>query len=210
MVIAIAAIIMMLVLSGISSCADTGEPETPAAVDTSAKYSIASGIIVYETRNEMLAAINEKWTYNLYFDDYGCREVKETYVNGILIGKVVDDGIFHYELNFDKKVGIQEKSTSLGTEMPFAPEKYPGANLLSNLNVAGKNCRAFSIEEQSIPAVTTIAGWNGIILMHEMKFNTGDRTITDTTIATAIQVNNEIPASVFEIPQDFQIYKSEE
>jgi hypothetical protein len=70
---------------------------------------------------------------------------------------------------------------------------------LSNQNIAGKDCEAFSLEISG--SKTTYAGWNNICFMIETPAM-NEKVINK---AVAFEENANIPAQKFKVPADYKM-----
>lgn len=181
----------------------TVENKTTEA-NTFHKYGIKSGIVTFET-----SMVGMKIKSVLYFDDYGAKEADEKYVGEDVKSITICDGKEEYSLNLSQKTAIPGGTCGSGRGIAFrfawdevSKEDQAKGKKLANMNVAGKDCEAFSIDLGT--SVTVYAGWQSICLY--LKTSTGG---TDAVIqATKVEENVDIPASKFQVPSDYQIKKS--
>ncbi len=176
------------------------------------KYGIKSGIIHFETTNNLS---NIKIENIVYFDDYGAKEAKETYVNGVLNDKVVNknDG-WLYQINLKQKSGRKSESAGeSGTEIKFnsgefwTPEqkKVQKFNIGHGETVCGKECNVFTTDDGNIKS--KFAGWKGITMLLETSTYNGKMKFTTSNKAVKIEENVFIPKKAFEIPVDINMYQ---
>jgi hypothetical protein len=156
------------------------------------RYGIKSGVIFYD------APMGTK--QELYFDDYGAKEVAITSVDlGITKSKSIDirkDG-FSYAYEEGKTEGTKKAwyvpaSTDYSKADPKTVERYKIKDLGTE-TVAGKDCRKFSAEFGGSPIVSWT--WNNIPIKSVTKMSGNDFVIE----ATKIQ-DTSVDPKMFELP----------
>jgi hypothetical protein len=194
--------------SGANTGTVTTTPVQSAEVQTTEasafhKYGIKSGIVTFETD-----MISMKIKSVLYFDDYGTKEADEKYVGEDIKSVSVCDGKERYEIYPAKKTAISGGSCSRGIAYRFAwddiskEDQGTKAKMLSNMNVAGKDCEAYSYDLGS--SIAVYAGWKNINLYLKTTSQIGDVIMQ----AVKIEENVEIPAYKFLVPSGYEIQKS--
>ncbi len=205
-------IVLLFMLSFVASCEKKPSQEiakvenkaTEAAAQTSnevsaKKYSIKSGIIEY---SNIIAEIEEKEI--VYFDDYGIKECKDTYKNGVLKTSYFSDGVNLFKIIYKDKSAYNVGKASRGTEFKCdwseigEKQKSNGeATKLANLNILGKDCEQFSLKTGDI--VTTFAGWSGVLLHMEQKTKYGN----SLQKAVKFEENANVSPDKFKVPAGF-------
>lgn len=156
------------------------------------RYGIKSGVIFYD------APMNTK--QELYFDDYGAKEVSITSVDlGIAKSKTIEirkDG-FSYTYEEGKTEGTKKAwyapaSTDYSKADPKTIERYKVKDLGTE-TVAGKDCKKFSAEFGGAPMVSWT--WNNILIKSTTKMGDAEFVIE----ATKIQ-DGGVDSKIFELP----------
>jgi hypothetical protein len=169
------------------------------------KYGIKSGIVTFET-----SMVGMKIKSVLYFDDYGAKEADEKYTGENVTSITVCDGKERYDLKPSQKTAFSGGTCGYGRGIAFrfawdevSKEDQAKGKRLANMNVAGKDCEAFSIDLGS--SVTVYAGWKNICLY----LKTSSKEVGDVVIqAVKIEENVEIPTGKFQVPDGYEIKKS--
>jgi len=165
--------------------------EVPQPV-ISQRYGIKSGVIFYD------APMGTK--QELYFDDYGAKEVAITSVDlGITKSKSIDirkDG-FSYAYEEGKTEGTKKAwyvpaSTDYSKADPKTIERYKIKDLGTE-TVAGKDCKKFSAEFGGSPIVSWT--WNNILIKSVTKMGGNDFVIEATKIE-----DTSVDPKMFELP----------
>lgn len=156
------------------------------------RYGIKSGVIFYD------APMNTK--QELYFDDYGAKEVSITNVDlGIAKSKTIEirkDG-FSYTYEEGKTEGTKKAwyapaSTDYSKADPRTIERYKVKDLGTE-TVAGKDCKKFSAEFSGAPIISWT--WNNLMVKSVTKMGDAEFVIE----ATKIQ-DGSVDSKVFELP----------
>lgn len=165
--------------------------ESPEPV-VSQRYGIKSGVIFYD------APMGAK--QELYFDDYGAKEVSITSVDlGIAKTKTIEirkDG-FSYTYEEGKNEGTKKAwyvpaNTDFSKADPKTLERYKVKDLGTE-TIAGKECKKFSAEFGSSPIVSWT--WNNILIKSVTKMGQGEFVIE----ATKVQ-DGSVDSKLFELP----------
>lgn len=165
--------------------------ESPESV-VSQRYGIKSGVIFYD------APMGAK--QELYFDDYGAKEVSITSVDlGIAKTKTIEirkDG-FSYTYEEGKNEGTKKAwyvpaNTDFSKADPKILERYKVKDLGTE-TIAGKECKKFSAEFGSSPIVSWT--WNNILIKSVTKMGQGEFVIE----ATKVQ-DGSVDSKLFELP----------
>ena len=167
----------------------TQEAPNPAV---NQRYGIKSGVIFYN------APMDTK--QELYFDDYGAKEVSITSIDlGIAKTKSIDirkDGFsYTYEegkTEGTKRVYYAAASTDYSKADPKTLERYKVKDLGTE-TIAGKDCKKFSAEFGGSPIVSWT--WNNILIKSVTKMGGADFVIE----ATKIQ-EGSVDSKIFELP----------
>jgi len=156
------------------------------------RYGIKSGVIFYD------APMGAK--QELYFDDYGAKEVSITSVDfGVAKSKTIEirkDG-FSYTYEEGKTEGTKKAwyapaSTDYSKADPKTLERYKVKDLGTEI-IAGKDCKKFSAEFGSSPIVSWT--WNNVLIKSVTKMGGADFVIE----ATKIQ-DGSVDPKIFELP----------
>ncbi|MEO8231340.1 MAG: hypothetical protein ABI638_03605 [Ignavibacteriota bacterium] len=166
--------------------------EAPPPPVVNHRYGIKSGVIFYD------APMNTK--QELYFDDYGAKEVSITSIDlGVAKSKSIDikkDGSsYTYEegkTEGTKKAWYVPASTDYSKADPKSIERYKIKDLGTE-TLAGKECKKFSAEFGSSPILSWT--WNNILIKSVTKMGGKDFVIE----ATKIQDGN-VDNKIFELP----------
>lgn len=180
-------------------------------------YGEKSGIVTYLPM-EMMGV---KVTQTLYFDDYGKKEMRETMVEGNMMGMdmrqhTIDirDGsvVYHYEL--ENVSGGQDRATKNAYKSTLTPEMFDQMNVATlsavmktKLNykdegketVAGKEGVKYSIAPDSTNPENRITGVHYKNI--PIKISMGQMEI----IADKIDFGAKIPAEKFKVPEGYTI-----
>jgi hypothetical protein len=194
---------------GVTKGAETNAPvQTVENQTTEAytfhKYGIKSGIVTFET-----SMVGMKIKSVLYFDDYGAKEADEKYSGENVKSISICDGKDRYDLIPSQKTAISEGTCGYGRGIEYrfawdevSKEDQAKGKKLANMNIAGKDCEAFSIDLGS--SFTVYAGWQNINLYLKTTTSGMDAIIQ----ATKIEENVDIPESKFKVPEGYEIKKS--
>lgn len=155
------------------------------------RYGVKSGVIFYN------APMNT--TQELYFDDYGAKEVSITSIDlGVAKSRSIDirkDG-FSYTYEEGKTEGTKKAwyvtNTDYSKADPKTLERYKIKDLGTE-TVAGKECKKFSAEIGNSPMVSWT--WNNILIKSVTKMG-GNNFIIE---ATKIQ-DGSVDSKIFELP----------
>ena len=156
------------------------------------RYGVKSGVIFYD------APMGTK--QELYFDDYGAKEVSITSIDlGIAKTKSIDirkDG-FSYTYEEGKTEGTKKAwyapaSTDYSKADPKTLERYKVKDLGTEI-IAGKDCKKFSAEFGGAPMISWT--WNNILIKSATKMGGADFVIE----ATKIQ-DGSVDPKIFELP----------
>ncbi len=179
---------------------------TPPKETTPRKYTIKSGIVT------MKADITGmKSTSILYFDDYGRKEMTETFgdFNGLKIHeKVIIAGDYVYHLDMEKKTGTKKKLN--GSAAPGAidfstiSEKMMqdmGLSKEGNDSVLNRQCQIWVMDFKKMKMSGKYWVWNNIPL----KSIADIEGIKVEIEAVSIEENPKLPASTFDTPLGMEI-----
>ena len=180
--------------------------------DGEGKYKMKSGVVTYQTESP-----NMKNTSKLYFDDYGtkeCREMLSVEYNGqkneTQTRMFHKDGAF-YSLNMKQKTGMRDPDnaasqggmTNMDIEKMLEMGKQdPNIEVTRETGEAlGKTCDIVTIKDKAENSQTKTWIYKGIPLKVEMQME-GQQT---TVLASNLEENADVPASMFEVPEGFTI-----
>ena len=164
--------------------------ESPKPV-VSQRYGVKSGVIFYD------APMSTK--QELYFDDYGAKEVSITSVDlGVAKSKSIEirkDG-FSYTYEEGKTEGTKKawyvQNTDYSKADPRTIERYKLKDLGTEI-VAGKDCKKFSAEFGGAPMISWT--WNNILIKSTTKMGGADFVIE----ATKVQ-DGSVDFKIFDLP----------
>jgi hypothetical protein len=169
------------------------------------KYGIKSGCVTFE-KETVMGKIKMNEQYILWFDDYGMKEAKETMEDGAVTEAFFSDGVSLYTVKTAKRTAFKTAEASRGTEYRFdwaevsAKDKQAGkAKQLPVRTVAGKECQAYQVTSGDV--VSTFAGWQGVMLFHELK----RANMTVITRAVKFDEKATVPAAKFAVPAGFTV-----
>jgi len=172
------------------------------------KYDIKSGVVTFE-RVMDLGGTRLSNKVVVTFDDYGTKECRDEYVDGLLKQSFFTDGAKQYSTMYDKKTTFRRGDAVRGTEYRIAWDEVPPtdkssgvAKQVTGIKVAGKDCDGYVIEKGR--EKTTYAGWGHICLLLDTK--TG--TIHVVQKAVKIDENVAVPTSKFGPPAGFEVKDS--
>ena len=167
------------------------------------KYQIKSGIISFETD---MMGIKQKSI--LYFEDYGSKEAEEEF-EGESVKKInLCDGKNMYTIIPEDKTAYSNGTCYRGVAYRFAwdeistEDQNTRAKILSNINVAGKDCESFSYDLGSSFAI--YAGWKNICLYQKTKAS----SMEVVKKAVKVEENINIPAAKFQVPIGYIVKES--
>jgi hypothetical protein len=170
------------------------------------KYTIKSGIVTMQA--DMTGM---KSTSVLYFDDYGRKEMTETFGNfgGIKIHeKVMTIGDYVYTLDLEKNTGTKKKlngSPAPGTiDFSTISEKMMqdmGISKAGTDSVLDKQCQVWMMDFKRMKILGKYWVWNNIPLKSVAEVE----GIKVEIEAVRIEENPKIPASTFDTPLGMQI-----
>ena len=155
------------------------------------RYGIKSGVIFYD------APMGTK--QELYFDDYGAKEVSITSVDfGVAKSKTIEirkDG-FSYTYEEGKTEGTKKawyapSSTDYSKADPRTIERYKVKDLGTE-TVAGKDCKKYSAEFSGSPIISWT--WNNLMVKSITKMGEAEFVIE----ATKIQ-DRSVDSKIFEL-----------
>lgn len=168
-------------------------------------YTVKSGIVTME-----MDMMGQPMVQEVYFDDYGAKQVTVSYFGGQKMRMLVIDGK-NVMVNDNEKTamsmpggmpgGSQEKiNFSNLTEKDIKKNKIKE---LGKETVAGKECTKYSVSVFMMGQVMKQTVWvyKGITLKTSMKTDFGDMGQTATKIVEDV----EIPATMFELPEGVKV-----
>lgn len=180
-------------------------------------YGEKSGIVTYKPMDMM----GVKVTQTLYFDDYGKKEMRETMVEGNMMGMdmrqhTVDirDGniMYHYEL--ENVSGGQDRATKNAYKTDLTPEMFEQMNVgtLSEKlkvklsfkdegkeTVAGIEGAKYSIAPDSLNPTNRITG------VHFKNIPIKISMAQMEIIADKVELGAKIPAEKFKVPEGYTV-----
>jgi hypothetical protein len=169
------------------------------------KYGVKSGSVTFESETVM-GKMKLNASYVLWFDDYGMKEAKETMENGVVTEVRFSDGATIYSVIPPKRTAFKAGVASRGieyrvdwAEVPAKDKQAGKAKQLPARTIAGKECQSYEVT--SGDAVSTFAGWQGVMLFHELK----RPNMTVTAKATKFDEKATVSASRFAVPAGFTV-----
>ena len=208
-------LVQVIGLTILMSCKSGGSGSNSGSVDQ--PYGEKSGIITYKPMDMM----GVKVTQTLYFDNYGKQEMRETMVEGNMMGTdmrqhTVDirDGstVYHYEL--ENVAGGQDRATKNAYKSTLTPEMFEQMNV-GTLSAAIKTKLNYKDEGKE-----TVAGTEGVKYSIVPDSANPDNRITGVhyknipikislgqmeIIADKIDLNVKVPADKFKVPEGYTI-----
>lgn len=180
-------------------------------------YGEKSGIVTYKPMDMM----GVKVTQTLYFDDFGKKEMRETMVEGNMMGQEmrqhtidIRDGstVYHYEL--ENVAGGQDRATKTAYKSTLDPEMFEQMNV-STLSdkfkaklgykdegketVAGLDGVKYSIAPDSANPQNRITGVHYKNI--PIKISMGQMEI----IADKADFSSKVPAEKFKVPEGYTV-----
>lgn len=166
-------------------------------------YEVKSGIVTME-----MDMMGQPMTQDIYFDDYGAKQVMVSDFGGMKMRTLSIDGS-------NVMVNDTEKTATRMPAMGGEQDKVNFCNLtekvikknkikeLGKETVAGKECTKYSMSVFMMGQVAKQTVWvyKGIIMKTSMNTDFGEMVQTATKIVEDI----EIPASMFEVPEGVEI-----
>jgi len=173
------------------------------------KYDTKSGIVTYESIMKM-DGFEMKQKIIVYFDDYGIKECKETYVNNKLEEIFFCDGKDLYFVKPAEKTAFYRGTASRGTELrvewtEFGTEKDRQSGKYKKLppkKIAGKECEMFEHNDGK-GTVTLYGGWKKILLYMELK----SKGIESVRRAIKVEENVQVSPDKFKVPAGYKVEK---
>ncbi|HNZ67779.1 MAG: hypothetical protein WBK43_04245 [Prolixibacteraceae bacterium] len=165
------------------------------------RYALKSGIVDYKSTMMGFDA-----TQTLYFDDYGNKEVTESYMDimgtkttNVMLSK---DGTM-YNFDPENKTGMKSPAMPQMNQLNFGAltdEVIKEWNLKEEgtETFLDKECTKYSMNNTSLNMKGYYWVWKGIVLKMDLEMATSGMVME----ATNIQENAEVPAEKFEIPAD--------
>jgi hypothetical protein len=172
------------------------------------KYDVKSGIVTMDSVMK-IGKMEIKTVIIVYFDDFGIKECKETYMDGKLNGTVFNDGKNKYSLNFSKKTAKKtDKASNDGTELRvdmnwMASKKDIDSGKVKKgapMTIAGKQCEIVETVASN-GEITQYGGWNKVMVY----LKTGSADTSTIIKANKIEENAKVPASKFAVPAGFTL-----
>jgi hypothetical protein len=171
------------------------------------KYDIQSGKISLDISMKMEAS-EIKTQAIVYFDDFGVKECKETYVDGELKDIVLCDGNASYALKPNKKSAVKIGDAFHGTdmrmdinEMGTKEDRASGrVQQIALMQIADKTCELIEVVDDK-GGKSRYAGYKKIM----MYMQTGSNTMTTTIKAISIEEDVAVPAAKFQIPAGYTL-----
>lgn len=165
-------------------------------------YEVKSGIVTME-----MDMMGQKITQQIYFDDYGVKQATVGNFGGRKSRNIVVDGST-VMVNDDEKtamkmpmMGQQERVNFLQLDEK-AIKKYK-VKELGTETVAGKECKKYEVTlfMMGQPQKQTVCVYKGITLKSTSKSDFGSMD----QVATKVEENVTIPASMFTVPEGVKI-----
>ena len=165
-------------------------------------YTVKSGIVTME-----MDMMGQKITQEIYFDDYGAKQATVGNFGGRKTRNIVVDGST-VMVNDDEKTATkmpmmgQQERVNFSNLDEKAIKKYK-VKELGTETVAGKECKKYEVTlfMMGQPKKQTVCVYKGITLKSESKSDFGAMN----QVATKVQENVEIPASMFVLPEGVKV-----
>lgn len=194
---------------------NTDEPITEKGLfvkPADATYEVKSGIVTFE--NAIMKGTNQIF----YFDDYGKKEARYTFMDmdvmdqKISTGNVeihIDSFLIQYDLQSKEGSKIISYLSIGGTkDIPkdfstLTPEFIEDFQLkeLGTIEILGKECKGYEATAMGIK--TEIWIWNGIALYSRIFLSSDGKPIEIK--ASKLEVNVPVPADKFQVPPEINI-----
>ena len=184
---------LYLVVGTLLLCASLG-------VAQAKKYDVKSGVVTFETLTTE-GRITVVGKIVLYFDDYGRKECKDTYVGGMLTESVLSDGTNTYTIWHERREYFKRGPSTGGTEIRFDWEGIPDTRKhtlrkLPDVEIANLPCEIY--EQSRGTTSVKLAGWNHILLYREDVRSGG------SWVLKAVEVDSvSVPQSKFLPPPTY-------
>ena len=177
-----------------------------------ATYEIKSGIVTFE--NAIMKGMNQIF----YFDDYGRKEARYTFMDMEVMGEKISTGnveihidsfLIHYDLQSQEgsKI-ISHLSIGGAKDIPkdfseLTPEFIEDFQLkeLGKKQILGKECKGYEATAMGIK--TEIWVWSGIALYSRIFMSNDGKPIEIK--ASKLEVNVPVPADKFQVPPEINI-----
>lgn len=185
---------ILMIAAILAACVSAGAQD--------AMYTIKSGIVTMEMDMMGQAMVQE-----IYFDDYGAKQVTVSNFGGQKMRTLVVDGS-NVMVNDAEKTATRMPMMGQQERVNFSKldektiKKYK-VKELGKETVAGKECTKYSVTlfMMGQPQKQTVWVYKGITLKSSSSSDFGDMTQT----ATKIVENTDVPASMFELPAGVKI-----
>lgn len=178
--------------------------DTVKTIDTVKKYGIKSATIIYENIVKTIS-VDMKYKTIVYFDDFGTKECKESYVGDTLQEAIMSDGRKSYKIDYRKKIAYSLGRANRGTETRYdwnnvaeEDKKSGKVKKAPNQIIAGRSCEVYTVNTGI--ASLTYGGWKNILFLSNVQ-SPGGKIFTK-----AISINTDsVPANKFIIPDNFLV-----
>jgi len=177
-----------------------------------ATYEVKSGIVIFE--NAIIKGANQIF----YFDDYGRKEARYTFMDMYVMDQKISTGnveihidsfLIQYDLQSKEGSKIISHLSIGGTkDIPkdfstLTPEFIEDFKLkeLGTMEILGKECKGYEATAMGIK--TEIWVWGGIALYSRVFLSSDGNPIEIK--ASKLEVNVPIPANKFQIPPEINI-----
>ena len=171
------------------------------AVGQTKKYDLKSGIVTFETLTTE-GRVTTAGKIVLYFDEYGRKECKDTYVGGMLTESVLSDGTNTYTVWHGMRVVFKRGPSTAGTEIRFDWEGIPDnrkhtLKKLPDVKIADRPCEMY--EQTKGTTSVRLAGWNHILLYREDLRAGGSRVLKAVRVDSVSAPGNKfLPPPAYE------------
>jgi len=180
-------------------------------------YGEKSGIVTYKPMDMM----GVKVTQTLYFDDFGKKEMRETMVEGNMMGMEmrqhtidIRDGNISYHYELENVSGGQDRATKNAYKTSFTPEMFEQMNIATfsdkiktkhsfkdegKETIAGLEGTKYSMAPDSANPANRITGVHFKNI--PLKISMGQMEI----IADKVELGAKIPAEKFKVPEGYTV-----
>jgi hypothetical protein len=199
---------IILALAAISGTLQA-TPQSNASSSTTAvgakppasKYGVKSGIV--EFQNVVPFGKSKVDTKTIvYFDDFGAKERKDSYMSDQLTKSSLNDGKNLYALAPDRKEAWLADPVTSGLDLPFDSPAFTRYHptALPDRVIAGKSCQFVTFTVGKTKHI--VGGYKGIVFFHDWP---------GAILAKAVKFeeNAVIPPGTFEVPVGYTVHKSQ-
>lgn len=177
-------------------------PESASAISKTGKYQIKSGVVTYKSN-----VMNMDQTTVITFDDYGNKEVTDTYTEAMgvkLHDRTIVKNGYAYNLNMSEKRGTKVKMLDTGSSIDYTNltkemEEKMNLKKIGSENMLGKECDIFSFDYKQMSTSGMAWIWKGVALKSVVNAMGMEVTLN----GVSFDDNPSIDQGIFEVPDGF-------